>query len=87
MKKLKTFYKIGSKKYSFEYSGRSFFGRDEVLLKSQDNLLKKTKFNKNGYGIIKINKYIKYNHIKTLIENIIKKYVKIYTKKNVLKYT
>lgn len=86
MKKLKTFYKIGSKKYSFEYSGKSFFGKNKVLLKSHDNLLSKTRFNNNGYGVIKINKYIKYINIKSLIKNIIKKYVKIYTKKNLRKF-
>jgi hypothetical protein len=86
IKKFKTLYKIGNKTYSFKYSGKSFFGKNKILLKSQDNLLKKTKFDKNGYGIIKINKYIKYTHIKSLIYKIIKKYVQIYTKNKLKKF-
>ena len=44
MKKLKTFYKIGNKTYSFLYYGKIHKGKDEVLLDNQDNLLKKNKF-------------------------------------------
>lgn len=86
MKKFKTFYKIGNKKYSFDYSGKSFFGKNKILLTSKNNLLEKTKFNNNGYGIIKINKYIKYKNIKLIIFKIIKKYIEIYTKKKLKRF-
>ena len=82
MKQSKTSYKIGNKSYSFKYSGKTFFGNNEVLLDRQDNLLEKTPFNKKGYGIVKLNKNISYKNIKTLVENIIKKKIKKYTKKN-----
>ena len=56
MKKLKTFYKIGNKTYSFLYYGKIHKGKDEVLLDNQDNLLKKTSFNDVGYKVINFDK-------------------------------
>lgn len=86
MKQQKTSFKIGSKNYSFKYSGKTFYGENKVLLDEQDNLLEKTPFNRNGYGIVNLNKHISFNNIKSLIENIIKKQIKKYTKINLKKF-
>tara|TARA_A100001015_G_scaffold59990_1_gene66182 strand:- start:6051 stop:6896 length:846 start_codon:yes stop_codon:yes gene_type:complete len=86
MKQLKTSYKIGNKSYSFKYSGKIFFGNDEILLNHQDNLLEKTSFNKKGYGIVKLSKSVSFKNIKTLVENIIKKKIKKYTRKDLKKF-
>ena len=86
MKQQKTSFKIGSKNYSFKYSGKTFYGENKVLLDEQDNLLEKTPFNRNGYGIVNLNKHIRFNNIKSLIEGIIRKQIKKYTKINLKKF-
>lgn len=86
MKQQKTSFKIGSKNYTFKYSGKTFYGQNKVLLDEQDNLLEKTLFDKNGYGIVNLNKYINFKNIKSLIESIIKKQIKKYTKINLKKF-
>lgn len=86
MKQQKTSFNIGSKNYSFKYSGKTFYGENKVLLDEQDNLLEKTPFDKNGYGVVNLNKYISFNNIKLLIESIIKKQIKKYTRINLKKF-
>ena len=86
MKQQKTSFKIRNKNDSFKYSGKAFYGENKVLLDEQDNLLEKTPLDKNGYGIVNLNKYISFNNLRSLIENIIKKQIKKYTKKNLKKF-
>ena len=86
MKQQKTSFKIGIKNYTFKYSGKTFYGQNKVLLDEQDNLLEKTLFDKNGYGIVNFNKYINFKNIKSLIESIIKKQIKKFTKINLKKF-
>jgi len=83
MKKSKTSYKIENKIYSFAYYGKTFMGKNEVLLNNQDNLLENVNFNDKGFNVVNFGKSISHNSIKTFIENFIKKLIRKYSKKKI----
>jgi hypothetical protein len=86
MKKLRTSYKIENKIYSFIYHGKTFRGKNKVLLNEQDNLLENVKFNKKGFDVVDFDKSISHSKMEKFIENFIKKLIKKYSKKKLTNF-
>tara|TARA_B100000029_G_scaffold466165_1_gene501415 strand:+ start:170 stop:1015 length:846 start_codon:yes stop_codon:yes gene_type:complete len=83
MKKSKTSYRIGNKIYSFFYSGKTFKGKNEILLNNQDNLLENTDFNHKGYDVVNFDNSLSHKAMRRFIENFIKKIIKKYSNKKI----
>ena len=65
MKKLKTSYKIENKFYSFIYCGKTFKGKDKILLDDQDNLLENVNFDNRGYHVVNLDKTLSHKTMKS----------------------
>ena len=79
MKKLKTSYKIENKFYSFIYYGKTFKGKNKVLLNDQDNLLENVNFDDKGYNVVNLDETLSHKTMKKFIENYIKKLIRRYS--------
>ena len=81
MKRLKTYYKIGNRTYSFNCFAKTFRGKNEVLLDKGDNLLENVDFKEKGYLVANFKKFFSHKsivkYVTKYVKNVVEKHLNI----------